>query len=323
MAPQAAQKAGDPLWDPSWVEGGGEATIRERTADAAAPVTFYGGWYCPFAQRAWYALEEKNVPYHYVEVNPYEVDPSCPGGYTKQALPLAEKARLMPEFIAASPRGLVPALEVPGAGAVWESLHVVRFIDEQFDGPPLLPADPMRRAHVGIWADHTTDRMVKTFYTMLTVPDEEKRESARKDFFEECRRFARAMHPAGPYFLGEQVCMVDIALAPFYQRFLWVGGHYRDLVFPTQEPEFQRLERWWDAISKRPAFKRTIVSQGRLISSYRQYARNEGNSEFARNLRASLGATSKRGGGVSSRAALVAAVAGGVALGSVLTMTLR
>ena len=33
----------------------------------------------------------------------------------------------------------------------------------------------------------------------------------------------------GPYFLGKEISMVDIALFPFWQRFLWVGHHYRGL----------------------------------------------------------------------------------------------
>ncbi len=31
----------------------------------------------------------------------------------------------------------------------------------------------------------------------------------------------------GPYFLGKEISMVDIALFPFWQRFLWVGSYYR------------------------------------------------------------------------------------------------
>lgn len=54
---------------------------------------------------------------------------------------------------------------------------------------------------------------------------------------------ARAMPPEqnGPFFLGDIFSLVDIALAPFWQRFLVVGGHYRGLQFPDKEPEFRRL----------------------------------------------------------------------------------
>jgi glutathione S-transferase len=35
------------------------------------PITLYSGWFCPFVQRSWITLEEKNIPYKYVEINPY------------------------------------------------------------------------------------------------------------------------------------------------------------------------------------------------------------------------------------------------------------
>ena len=97
----AAQFPGDALWDPSWKTSFGEATIRAHQQPPQEPHarTFYCSWFCPFAQRAWIALEECKLPYHYVEVNPYHVDPSQPGGYSKQALTLAAKRQSMPDFI--------------------------------------------------------------------------------------------------------------------------------------------------------------------------------------------------------------------------------
>lgn len=69
---QAAQQPGDELWDASWEPCQGEQTIQDKSSDSAA-ITLFCSWFCPFAQRAWIALEEKNVSYQYVEVNPYEV----------------------------------------------------------------------------------------------------------------------------------------------------------------------------------------------------------------------------------------------------------
>jgi hypothetical protein len=70
---EAAQNPGDELWDPSWVESAGERTIQRQSGVTDPAITLFCSWFCPFAQRAWIALEEKAVKYHYIEINPYEV----------------------------------------------------------------------------------------------------------------------------------------------------------------------------------------------------------------------------------------------------------
>ncbi|CAK9008559.1 Glutathione S-transferase L3 (AtGSTL3) (GST class-lambda member 3) [Durusdinium trenchii] len=286
---KAAQTSRDALWDPSWVETHGERTIAKRVAAPKdLPLKLYTSWFCPFAQRAWIAVEEKQLDYSYVEINPYEVDDRLPGGYTKKQLPLEVKKAMYPDFIASSPRGLVPSVDCNG-DKVWESLHVVQYIDERFDHPPyFLPRnDPVKRAHVRIWSDFVTEKMQRNFYVHLMDQDPAAQAKAKDVFFQECRTFARAMSKDGPYFLGKEISMVDIALFPFWQRFLWVGRHYRGLEMP-KDKEFERLQRWWEATCNRPAFKATLVCQDRLISSYGQYSRNEGTSDCAKGLQSSL-----------------------------------
>jgi maleylacetoacetate isomerase len=53
-----------------------------------------------------------------------------------------------PDFVAMNPQGLVPALEVAGAGVLTQSLAMVEWLDETQPGPKLLPADPWGRARV-------------------------------------------------------------------------------------------------------------------------------------------------------------------------------
>jgi maleylacetoacetate isomerase/maleylpyruvate isomerase len=51
-------------------------------------------------------------------------------------------------FLKVNPLGAVPALIVPGHGALTQSLAILEYLDETVPDPPLLPADPVGRARV-------------------------------------------------------------------------------------------------------------------------------------------------------------------------------
>ena len=171
---RAAQKPGDALWDDKhWHPGPGEATIRLRSNTLKPQLTLYSNWFCPFAQRTWIVCEEIGVKYLWREINPYQVDPSQAGGYTKISLSLEEKRRLYPDFIEASPRGLVPAVahhhhsKENSSGKkkkldVWESLPAAEYVDAVFGNGSLMPSDPWERAMTQIWCDHCTHRIQKS-----------------------------------------------------------------------------------------------------------------------------------------------------------------
>lgn len=303
-APRAATRPGDVLWDPSWAAGEGEQTIWERSEvqrDTAA--VFFCSWFCPFAQRVWIALEEKGADYRYVEINPYAVDPSRPGGYTKEQLPLEAKAALYPDFVRASPRGLVPALRA-GDEELCESSWLIEYVDAKFpsaDGaaPSLMPSDPYLRARDRIWAERADAKVQRPYYRLLmdTEAGDGERRRQHEAFLAGCREFARAMAPAeeGPFFRGPAFGYVDCSFAPFWQRILWVGSHYRDLRLPdgAEDPDFARLELWWAAVSRRPSVARTLVSRPRLVQSYADYASNRATSDYARGMVGTLSSATR------------------------------
>ena len=52
-----------------------------------------------------------------------------------------------PDYLALNPQGLVPALEVNGA-ILTQSIAIIEYLDDIYPEKPLLPKDPIARAHV-------------------------------------------------------------------------------------------------------------------------------------------------------------------------------
>jgi glutathione S-transferase len=282
-SPRAALFVGDELWETSWKEAAGEATLKKRTKAENSEFTLYSSWFCPFAQRAWIAAEECGVNYRWVEINPYYVNPEQPGGYTKKAMTLDEKRADTPEFIQASPRGLVPAIQHKDI-VLWESLPVAEYIDAVFGGGKLVNRkDPYQVARQQIWCAHCTDRVQKKYYQALVAQDRETEQSCIEQLYKECRALAQAMSDDGPFFDGKEFSLVDVALAPFWQRIRTVGLQYFGLTFLMDEPEFQRLDQWWKSVEARPSVAATIVCEARMVSTYSDYSNYVATSDAARN----------------------------------------
>eukprot|EP00525_Craspedostauros_australis_P006261 CAMPEP_0198120614 /NCGR_PEP_ID=MMETSP1442-20131203/29662_1 /TAXON_ID= /ORGANISM="Craspedostauros australis, Strain CCMP3328" /LENGTH=293 /DNA_ID=CAMNT_0043779285 /DNA_START=38 /DNA_END=919 /DNA_ORIENTATION=+ len=284
----AAYFEGDQLWDANWKEAHGEATLRKRSQleDDNVDLILYSSWFCPFAQRAWIAAEESGVNYKWVEVNPYEVDATKPGGYTKLSLPLETKRQLHPEFVEASPRGLVPGIvDVSTGKNLWESMPVSEFIDAKFNDGNLMTRDPQLRAELQIWVAHCSERVSKEYYRALVEQDATEKQAALDRFYNECRMLANAMSTDGPFFLGNEFSLVDVALAPFWQRITVVGSHFLGLDLPNKKgKEFTRLNEWWNAAKERPSVRDTICSPDRLIATYHDYSQGKATSDAAKNF---------------------------------------
>ena len=254
--------------------------------------TLYASWFCPYVQRVWIAMEEKGIPYSYVEINPYEAA-TAPGTYTKKALSLDEKRRRYPGFVEASPRGLVPALVCADGGdaaserkAVCDSAVLLEFLEENWpNAPALLPDLAAERAHVRYWCVFAAERIIPFYYRMLMATDDEARAAAKTQILSGLTEFARACDANGPYFMGERFGTADLWLFPWYERLVTVGAAYRGFEAPNTA-EFARLEEWHAAVRARPSVVRTLADADELIANYSGYADNSATSDAAVRFRA-------------------------------------
>jgi glutathione S-transferase len=193
---------------------------------------------CPFAQRAVIMLEERQVPYTLVHIDP----------------------KNKPDwFLELSPLGKVPVLRVklPGGeeAVVFESAVICELIDETAPGARMHPDDPLRRAHNRAWVEAASE-LVRKMHRVEAAADEAGLRSAADAARALLRRFDAEVK--GPLFNGERFSLVDAAAAPVLQRLSWC-----DELEPSLElfgGELQRLRAWRDALFARPAVQRSTVA---------------------------------------------------------------
>ncbi|KAK4236026.1 glutathione S-transferase [Achaetomium macrosporum] len=267
---------------------GAAAELAARHA-APQPLKLYGGWFCPFVQRAWIVLEEKRLEYQHIEINPYKKEG---------------------ELLALNPRGLVPTLSIEFAAgkrkALYESTVICEYLDEAFadeerHGPRLLPsssapegkveeATVFERARCRLWINHIVTKIVPGFYRLLqhTPRKEYSIEEARAEFLKGLRDFAQQMLDSsgktrgaeeGPWFLGARFSLVDVMLAPWAKR-LFLIDHYKPggVGIPKKgergedEEVWARWDRWFEAAVNRESVKATWSDDEKYIEAYKRYA---------------------------------------------------
>jgi len=223
-------------------------------------LVFHSGWFCPFVQRTWIALEERGIPYQYKEVNPYKKEP---------------------HFLAINPKGLVPAIEYRGK-ALYESLVLIDFLEDASPaaGGSLYPPDPYDKAYARIWIDHISKAVVPGYMRLLQAQDPAAQASAREEFYKALRTISEKVK--GPYFFGEQFSVVDVALAPWVMRW-YVLAENRGVSFDAVSPEWKA---WAEALAKRESVVKTQSDKQHYAEIYGRYLRDEAQSEAAKAIRA-------------------------------------
>lgn len=265
----------------------------------------YSSWFCPYAQRTWAHLEELTevgLQYQYVPIDPYASRPD--GLDSKQALSIEQKAAKYPEFVRASPRGLVPAIDHGGV-LVNDSTVCCEYLSEAVDRNPgflktdamnengkrqhtfvqatMMPPSAADRAKARLFWEHCSTQVIPWFYRALMYGSAEEQKSALQSMLKGIRAANDMMlkqSPSGFFFGEDQYTLADIALAPWWQRMQSVMKHYRGFEVPSTQ-EYARLHDWWSAVSNRPSWRRTMVDTNRLIANYREYADGSATSAVA------------------------------------------
>jgi maleylacetoacetate isomerase len=126
-----------------------------------------------------------------------------------------------PEFRAVNPQRRVPALALDSGEVLTQSLAIIEYLDEVFPEPPLLPADPVARAHVRALAQviacdiHPLNNTSPLFYLKNTLKhDQDAINAWYAHWVTVGFEAVEAMLRPGPYSFGAQVGLADVCLVP-------------------------------------------------------------------------------------------------------------
>lgn len=209
---------------------------------------------CPYAQRVEMALAEKQVQH---EVVPIDLN------------------RKPSWYRSVNPRMLVPALRWNG-NVVVESLAICRFVDESFEGPPLMPDEAGLRDRAEELLD-TCDVVVSAglqavkgkdgrYWGIGTKFDERDIESLERNL---APLLDQLQELGGPYLLGQQLTLADLAYLPFIERFAVAMDQF--MGYSLRMLGNGRLGEWMDSCQTRHSLQGTWTNPVKLRKAYQKY----------------------------------------------------
>lgn len=202
----------------------------------------YISYTCPFAQRPWIARNCKGLQ---DKIKLVAID--------LENRPAWYKEKVYPE-------NKVPSLEHEGK-VIGESLDLIKYIDVNFEGPTLLPNDPEKQKFSEELIAYS-ETFLKTVYTSFKADDPVKEACYAFDYLET----ALQKFDDGPFFLGHEISLADIAYAPFIERYQGFFQHEWKYDITSGRP---KLAAWVEEINKIDAYKQTKCDINKVIQYYK------------------------------------------------------
>ncbi|MBW4687943.1 MAG: glutathione S-transferase N-terminal domain-containing protein [Komarekiella atlantica HA4396-MV6] len=212
------------------------SSLQKLPSNTEPPVLLYrdtNSW-CPFCERVWFALEEKEIP------------------FATEFIDLSNKPKWYTDLV---PTTLVPAAKIEG-NLVYESKDILLALEARFPHPALLPENPEENAVARQLVEEAeTNGFRNLAYKFLREAPIDSDELAKLQAEFEAKldelEQALAKYP-GPYFVST-FSLVDIMYSPHLDRLaanlpVYRGYHLKG------NPRFPRINAWFDALNQRPAY---------------------------------------------------------------------
>lgn len=206
---------------------------------------------CPYAQRTWITLEEKELNYDRKLVDVRNA--SQRAWYVEHINPL----------------GKVPSIRDTSDGTVvYESEIVNEYLEQKYgDGRrPLMPPDAARSAAVRLWNHHLNNKLAPAHFTYL-MNNNESADAAKREALEDALQYYED-NIVGPYLIGDQFTLADVSSLPFFERLIFSCRRYKDFEIPNS---MGRLRAWLDLAMQRPSFLATKRPDDKLEEVYNRF----------------------------------------------------
>jgi glutathione S-transferase len=163
-----------------------------------------------------------------------------------------------PSFLEMNPNGTVPVLRDGDGPPLWETGAIVRYICSRYASAPFWPQDLAERAQVDMWAEWAKINValaftVPIFWRVVRTPAKDVNWPAVRDAITALSNkldIAEARLQKWPFICGNDLTVADVQL-----------GHvlYRYFDIPIERPEHPALQRYYDKLSTRAAFREHVM----------------------------------------------------------------
>ena len=161
-----------------------------------------------------------------------------------------------PQYLSLNPNGLVPTIEDDGL-VLWESNAIVRYLAAKHAPGTLWPEDLKVRAEADRWMDWTATTVWPALRVLFlglvrTAPDKRDAQAIEDSRLKtaEVLHILDAHLKTHEYVAGNAFTMGDIPLGCAIWR--WIA-------LPIERPELSNVQRWFDSLARRPAYKKIVM----------------------------------------------------------------
>jgi len=201
-------------------------------------ITLWGNADSVNVQKVMWCCEEASIPYRRIDAGRHF------------------KGLDTPEFLARNPNGLVPTID-DGGLVVWESNAIVRYLAARYAKGFLWPEEPGARSQADRWMDWANGDLWPAlrplFRAHFRTAERDRNAAAIAEAHAAVVALLRILdtHLAKNVYVGGATeTMGDIALGP---------PAWRWFALPIERPALPHLQRWFEALSARETYRRTVM----------------------------------------------------------------